>query len=405
MKNIAVLLILFTFFSSCRKDKSNNALYKIDIENAYSIALSKKSSGIKSNDSMALFKITIEDKLSEVTLYNSDIIALTGIYTPTAIYNLNKDYFLLALKITGSAQKVTNCYLVNKTDGLCTELKSPVYPKKYTDGNWEIDYSMDVIKSPNENTFMVPDENSITKLTLKEGSETGITSYSTSSLKYETDTAGNILNENVLTYTNGETAEISSITDSTIIAHRYENGFYLVDRTTEKISISQLTVSNGTYEINLKKEFIIDASEWSYQGNATLPFFNAVLPVFDKGILLIKDDVQKIILPSAFGLESFQSFYHSHDYLYAIGLSLVKEELQETLIKINANEIPPTFATLFTPNYYHFYSIQVNNNNSLSFYAKRNSDSREVIGYSSSLYINILQNDQNLKPIQFVTLK
>ncbi len=96
MKKIFYLIMsFFLLFISCKKDKPEAKLGKIDIADAYSLVLCYNDS-VNENptDTLKLYKVNTDDKLYYVRQYGEDGAFLGFLYQPVAIYDLNKDYFI-----------------------------------------------------------------------------------------------------------------------------------------------------------------------------------------------------------------------------------------------------------------------------------------------------------------------
>jgi hypothetical protein len=411
MKKTKIFFILFClifFANACKKDKPDVKFGSINITDAFSLVLCKNDS-VTGNprDTLKLYKITADDKLYRVQYYAEDGANIGFTYFPAAMYDINKNYFLLIL--SKDASETTIAYIISKSDGTAEELQNFEIPAINRGSGPEINQSNRIFIKANAKNFFYLDENNVNKLSFDAANYPTSTFMGDYSPNFTVDSLGDFIlgkklycqpaqpGNDIISYT------IDEIDENTLISGNNSQGFYMIQRDVPSVLITKLNISNYNYSLAAKGEIAENIGEWNYLGNAVFCNSQSVIFVFDEGLLFINPTMQKIIPLSEYSLAQIIDFTQSNNYLYIHGLNSLQNEL---FVKINPSTYPLTYSHIFNPGQYHYHQYQLDETGNFSFFAKRNSDAVDVIGYlSASQYVNIVDNDQKLEPRQILSLK
>lgn len=402
MKSLLYIIVGFLLmFISCKKDKPETKLGKIDITDAYSLALCYNDSvGSNPFDSLKLYKIITDDKLYYVRHYNEDGAFLGFTYQSVAMYDLNKKYFLYVVAKNGSVN--TETYLINKADGTAQEVRDFDLPR-INNGYWDVNQSNHVFIEANPANYYYVGNNSINSLTFDQANYPVAANKAAFSRNFDIDTLGNVLAGGILLFKDGTSQTISEIDDNTIVSRNTKQGFYTIKAGTSDVQISNINIADNNYTVAPKGTINESVSSWKYLGNASFKSSNSIVLVYDLGLIYIDNTTQKVFPLSSFSLTRINSFSQSNTYLFVNGKNTLQNEV---MLKINPQAGTPTFSHIMVPERYHYYLYQVDDNSNFSFYARDNVESADIIGYiSSAQYVNILDNNQRLVPRQILSIK
>lgn len=408
-KTFYFFFILIIMINACKKDKPQIKLGSLNIADAYALVLCRNDS-VNSNpeDTLKLYKITADDRFYRVQFYAEDDANLGFTYHPVAIYDINKNYFLFIVSKDGSG--TTESYIVHKSDGAAEEINDFVVPRINQGIGTNINPSNRLFIKANENNYFYIDENQINRLSFD------AVNYPTTKFigDYVSDFAVDSLGDFYLgrkvfyqSYDSGNDPiayPVNNIVDpDAIVCGNLGQGFYTVQRNTIKVVIKKLLVNDANCALLSKGEIAENIVDWNYLGSASFSNSQSVILVFDLGLLYITSATQKIVPLSDFSMGQILDFSQSNQYLYIHGFNLLQNEL---FAKINPTAYPLTFSHIFNPDQYHYYQYQLDELGNFSFFAKRNADEKEVIGYlSASQFVNIVENDQQLEPRQILSIK
>jgi hypothetical protein len=412
MKTIKIFFFFFCLIflvNACKKDKPDVKFGSMNISDAYALVLCKNDS-VSSNhgDTLKLYKITTDDRFYRVQFYAEDDANLGFTYFPVAIYDINKNYFLFIVSKDGSG--TTESYIVHKSDGSAEEIKDFAIPRINLGDGTIINPSNRLFIKANENNYFYLDENQINRLSFD------AVNYPTTKFigdyvsNFAVDSLGDFyLGRNLYyqSYDSGNDLIIypvnNLIDQDAIVCGNLGQGFYAVQRNTSKVLIKKITLNDANWALLSKGEIAENIVDWNYLGSTSFSNSQSVILVFDLGLLYITPATQKIVPLSDFSIEQILDFSQSNQYLYIHGFNLLQNEL---FAKINPTAYPLTFSHIFNPDQYHYYQYQLDELGNFSFFAKRNADEKEVIGYlSASQFVNIIENDQQLEPRQILSIK
>jgi hypothetical protein len=401
--------ILIIMINACKKDKPQIKLGSLNISDAYALVLCRNDS-VNSNpeDTLKLYKITADDRFYRVQFYAEDDANLGFTYHPVAMYDINKNYFLFIVSKDGSG--TTESYIVHKSDGTAEEIKDFVVPRINQGIGTIINPSNRLFNKANENIYFYIDENQINRLSFD------AVNYPTTKFigDYVSDFAVDSLGDFFLgrkvyyqSYDSGNDLiayPVNNLVDQdAIVCGNLGQGFYTVQRNTTQVLIKKLLVNDANCTLLSKGEIAENIVDWNYLGSASFSNSQSVILVFDLGLLYITPATEKIVPLSNFSMGQILDFSQSNQYLYIHGFNLLQNEL---FAKINPTAYPLTFSHIFNPDQYHYYQYQLDELGNFSFFAKRNADEKEVIGYlSASQFVNIVENDQQLEPQQILSIK
>ena len=403
MRNHVIYLFCFFLALSCRKnDEDSVNLGSIDLSNGDAICLAVSAQSRTSADSMKLFRFSNIDALSEINFFGPNGVKLGDYFIPERIYNLDDDRFLLVVSRKGKTPKELRTYIIQKSDGTAKELKSFPLPQDLS--NSAMDYSLDVksVVSPKSDLFFFVNNSTITSLTIDDNNATfrTISAYKTN---FETDTCGNIMAGNALIDTSGTETIISNMGDNEIVLRSFTHNFFTVKAYADSFLIWHIDGSDSNYKYVFHTKVEGDFTDWNYLGKAYFKNSLTSVVIFDKGLLLVREDESKSIPLSTFLMSSVTNFDQSSEYLYLTGLNPVNYEVFD---RIDLYPEPPTYTQIFAPNRYHYKLFNIHPRNTLTFYAKRLSDNMEVYGYATTGSAPVIfDNDQSITAYQLLTLK
>jgi hypothetical protein len=403
MKKILYTIISVVFlFVSCKKDNPETKLGKLDITDAYALAMCQNDSVTNNaGDTLKLYKISTDDKLHYVRQYAADGAFLGFLYQPIAMYDLNKKYFVFIATKNGSAK--TETYLINKADGTAVEVSNFELPQTNNSGGWKVDQSNRVFLKSNATNYYYIGANGINNFSINEPNNPFALVVSDYTANFDSDTAGNVIAGNDLMYSSGTSTVIAEIEGNTIISRTGGKGFYMIKRQEAAIQISSININDNSYSIEPKGTINESAADWKYLGSASFSGSKSVVLVFNLGLLYIDANIQTLFSFAAFGLSEIESFSQSDTYLVVNGLNTLQNEV---MLKINPQNGSPMFSHILVPQRYHFYNYQVDETGNFVFFAKDKVKTTDVIGYlSAAQYVNIIDNVQHLVPRQMLSVK
>lgn len=397
-----LLFLLYLNTISCKKESSLSKLGKLDLANGYALIVPEK----QDNEIPNLYKLTENDTLQPTKYLTVDGIDMGQAYSPVSIYDLNGSYFYLTLSRVGQTPTLYESYLIQKSNGLATEVTPEMHPTLNGNGGTSDNLSPKAFRLANENNFYCLNNNDLFSLNLGTTNTVAVTKQTL------TETLGSdfVADNDQTIYSNGkilagnETYPISGFDSKTTnISKAYNHGYFMASMVDSSINIQQLTVENNALQTLFIKKVAKGNDTWNYIGSAIFTDYQCTVMVYDKGIVYISKDQTGCMKTSAFSLSTIDKMDFSGKYFYVTAINVLGKS---AFMLMNPSTFPITFTQTLSPGAYQYSLLHATPDNVVTFFGVRSTDSREVFGYipqNSNVIIKI--NHQHLKIRQIVAYK
>jgi hypothetical protein len=402
IKNSLFLIFLVLIFG-CRKEHSYApTIYSAYFSDANMLVLGSPS-GATGDDSVKLYKLTTADKFETITYISTDGVELVdNDFTTTGIYDLDSSHFLLNVYLKSDNSKAIQSYVMSKSSGVACKLSEAIIPKIYQNNEWKFNYIVPAFSYLNKNTTYISNGEKLYKLNIQNESTVNLSSYNLNEGKSEIDNDGNILCGSELYFTNNTEATVTEMTSNTLVAKRFNSGFYIANVYSDSISISKLNISDNSYSFSWLDSIKTSTTNWEYLGSAPVRNLNGSCLVFNKGIIYLDETGATSLSFSKMSLASINSYYYSDIAIYITGYNTLQREV---FMKIVPDKTPVSFSHIMGPGYYNYHIIQANAGGSMSFYATFNDNSVLQFCYVSTTTSQIVDNEFGVTVKQLLTIK
>jgi hypothetical protein len=403
---LTLILVIAIVIAGCdvtgggSQDTDEQVISNINIRNAKALMVAPSNILEPSNNSDNVFiKVLSNGLYEEVLITNADGNLIENL-VPTAIYDATSTYIIVVIDDVP--------YLINKTNGNTYDLSTvgtPVILRGFMGHDNEIRKS---IYSDNLGNIYYLSEGIVKKIDVSNPDAITAINYTPDIYniatvnEFSVDNEGNVLftyTENAQDFAKIKTANgaLTNVEKPVFLAFTgYDGNFYYQPcsnsgNTAEGI-LQKITI-NSNYDISYS-----DCDTFSINGYAYGQSYRWLY--FEDKIIIVKEGKRDIIYNSSGPLSS-----KNIDFLSSTNLKILRSSTSHYYAVTNQGEIYKVDPSnndsqeiLINSNLYDFYKLSVTNDNEVTFYALRLSDSKKVIGHISengnvSITVDTIESD------------
>jgi hypothetical protein len=397
MKYLYSFFLLLLLLVSCHSKKDpGKALSALDLSGAYAFVLATDSiSGGR------LYKLTDNDEVQLVRLYNDAGDDLTSEYSIENIYEINSDFMLMITTFQGQSKS----YILQYFNGTLEEVGNFFRPQYYSNGAWVPDDNTRAVLNPTPDVYYVLGNQMAIRLSYVVGAAdfTNTALSEPASSQFGVDAQDDVFFGNRIISPYDTTWTIDFWNEATsFVAPAYDNGFWVSSLMDSRLAYHHLYTVDGVLKHDTISPLPKPVDNCVWKGGYAFPDLDKTLMVYNFGIVSISGNTRRYFPLDAFRMGRFDACCASDSFLFISGANMAG---QVSFIRINPESSTLTYSDVFASNLYDMELIHVDHHSHGAFMATRVKDNVSIFGYFTPTLMKVKENYRGLKVKQVLALR